>query len=233
MDRLRAFEVFVAVVARQGFARAAEAVGTSPANVTRYIAELEAHRHAAAEPPLAQALADRQRAGALRAGAQHPRRGGRGQALSASTTLQPRGRLRVNAPVSFGILHLAPLWPKFLQKYPEVELDVSLIDRVVDIVEEGFDLASGFAQRVDRPHRTQAGRLAQYRLRRPGLSGQHGPPHLPADLPDHDCIGYTFSASADEWRCSMPRASTMRSRSSACAPITATRRARPRWRARA
>jgi DNA-binding transcriptional LysR family regulator len=201
MDRLRAFEVFVAVVARQGFARAAEAVGTSPANVTRYIAELEAHlgtrllnRHSRklSLTDSGQALYERARS-ILDEVAE-------AAALSASTTLQPRGRLRVNAPVSFGILHLAPLWPKFLQKYPEVELEVSLIDRVVDLVEEGFDLGIRISRSGSTAH--IARKLAASRnivCAAPAYLRQHGRPNSPADLADHACIGYTFSATGDDW----------------------------------
>ena len=201
MDRLRAFEVFVAVVARQGFARAAEAVGTSPANVTRYIAELEAHlgtrllnRHSRklSLTDSGQALYERTRS-ILDEVAE-------AEALSASTTLQPRGRLRVNAPVSFGMLHLAPLWPKFLQKYPEVELEVSLIDRVVDLVEEGFDLGIRISRSGSTAH--IARKLAASRnivCAAPAYLRQHGRPNSPADLADHACIGYTFSATGDDW----------------------------------
>jgi DNA-binding transcriptional LysR family regulator len=201
MDRLRAFEVFVAVVGRQGFARAADALGTSPANVTRYVAELEAHlgtrllnRHSRklSLTDSGQALYERARS-ILDEVAE-------AEALSASTTLQPRGRLRVNAPVSFGILHLAPLWPKFLQKYPEVELEVSLIDRVVDLVEEGFDLGIRISRSGSTAH--IARKLAASRnivCAAPAYLRQHGRPNSPADLADHACIGYTFSATGDDW----------------------------------
>ena len=201
MDRLRAFEVFVAVVARQGFARAAEALDTSPANVTRYIAELEAHlgtrllnRHSRklSLTDSGQALYERARS-ILDEVAE-------AEALSASSTLQPRGRLRVNAPVSFGILHLATLWPKFLKKYPEVELEVSLIDRVVDLVEEGFDLGIRISRSGSTAH--IARKLAASRnivCAAPGYLRQHGRPKSPADLADHACIGYTFSATGDDW----------------------------------
>jgi DNA-binding transcriptional LysR family regulator len=201
MDRLRAFEVFVAVVARQGFARAAEALDTSPANVTRYIAELEAHlgtrllnRHSRklSLTDSGQALYERARS-ILDEVAE-------AEALSASNTLQPRGRLRVNAPVSFGILHLAPLWPKFLKKYPEVELEVALIDRVVDLVEEGFDLGIRISRSGSTAH--IARKLAASRnivCAAPGYLRQHGRPKAPADLAGHACIGYTFSATGDDW----------------------------------
>lgn len=201
MDRLRAFEVFVAVVARQGFARAAEALDTSPANVTRYVAELEAHlgtrllhRHSRrlSLTDSGQALFERARS-ILDDVAE-------AEALAAATTLQPRGRLRINVPVSFGILHLAPLWPRFLQAHPEVELDVALNDRVVDIVDEGYDLGirisrSGSSANIGR-------KLAASRnivCAAPAYLRQHGKPRQPADLAAHQCIGYTLASTGDDW----------------------------------
>src|SRR3954454_12904440 len=112
MDRLRAFELFVAVVAQQSFARAAAALGTSPANVTRYVAELEAHLGARllnrdsrklSLTDSGQALFERAKT-VLDDVAE-------AEATATSATLQPRGRLRINVPLSFGRLHLAPLWP--------------------------------------------------------------------------------------------------------------------------
>src|ERR1700739_2706434 len=142
MDRLRAFEVFVTVVSRGSFTRAADALGTSPANVTRYVKELEAH--------LGTRLLNRtsRRLSLTEGGESFYARCksilddvAETEGLVSSASVEPRGRLRINAPVSFGILHLAPLWPAFMQKYPRVELDVSLNDRVVDMVDEGYDLA--------------------------------------------------------------------------------------------
>src|SRR4051812_25612921 len=124
MDRLRAFEVFVAVVSRQGFARAAEALDTSAANVTRYIGELESHlgtrllnRHSRklSLTDAGQALYERARA-VLEDVAE-------AEAVAASGTLKPRGRLRINAPVSFGIRHLSALWPEFMRQHPAIELE--------------------------------------------------------------------------------------------------------------
>jgi DNA-binding transcriptional LysR family regulator len=201
MDRLRAFEVFVTVVGKQGFARAAEALDTSPANVTRYIAELEAHlgtrllnRHSRklSLTDSGQALYERARS-ILDEVAE-------AEALTASSTLQPRGRLRINAPVSFGILHLAPLWPRFLQKHPDVELEISLIDRVVDLVEEGFDLGIRISRAGSTTH--IARKLAVSRnivCASPAYLQKHGTPQSPADLAGHACIGYTFALTGDEW----------------------------------
>jgi len=201
MDRLRAFEVFATVVARGSFTRAADALDTSPANVTRYVNELEAHlgtrllNRSSRKLSLTEsgeALYERSRS-ILDEVAET-------EALVSASALQPRGRLKINAPVSFGVLHLAPLWPRFLAKYPEVELDVALGDRVVDLVEEGYDLAirisrGGSTAHVARKLATSHNILCAASA----YLARHGQPAVPADLTQHRCIGYTYSMTADEW----------------------------------
>ena len=199
MDRLRAFEVFVAVIARQGFARAAEALDTSPANVTRYIADLEAHlgtrllnRHSRKLSLTDSGEALYERARAILADVAEA------EAVSSSSTLRPQGRLRINAPLSFGLLHLAPCWPRFARRHPEVELDVSLIDRVVDVVEEGFDLAIRISRAGSSTH--AARRLASSRnvvCAAPEYLRAHGAPRTPAELAQHACIVYAYVGA--EW----------------------------------
>lgn len=202
MDRLRALEVFVEVVKRDGFARAAEALDTSPANVTRYISDLEAHlqtrllNRSSRKMSLTssgEALFERARS-ILDDVAE-------AEAIVSSAALQPHGVLRINAPLSFGVLHLAPLWAKFMRLYPEVQLDVALIDRVVDIVEEGYDMAvrisrAGSASNVARKLATSRNVLCAS----PDYLQRHGMPQSPAELPQHACIGYSYAATADEWQ---------------------------------
>jgi DNA-binding transcriptional LysR family regulator len=199
MDRLRAFEVFVSVVSRQGFARAAEALDTSPANVTRYVAELEAHlgtrllnRHSRKLSLTESGEALYERARAILADVDEA------EAVSSSATVRPQGRLRINAPLSFGLLHLAPRWPLFAQRHPAVELDVALIDRVVDVVDEGFDLAIRISRAGSATH--AARRLATSRnvvCASPAYLREHGAPATPADLARHACVVYTHVGS--EW----------------------------------
>jgi DNA-binding transcriptional LysR family regulator len=202
MDRLRAFEMFAAVVARGGFTRAAQALDTSPANVTRYVNELEAHlgtrllnrtSRKLSLTEIGKALYERCRS-ILEEVAE-------AEAIASSSSVQPRGRLRVNAPLSFGVRHLAPLWPAFLEIYPDVELDIDLSDRIVDIVEEGYDLAirissAGSASHVGRKLATSRNIVCAS----PAYLAAHGAPGAPADLRDHACIGYAYAATADEWR---------------------------------
>lgn len=201
MDRLRAFEVFAMVVAKGSFNQAAQTLGTSPANVTRYVAELEAYldtrllNRTSRKFSLTEsgaALYERCRA-ILEDVAE-------AEAIAASSTLQPRGRLRINAPLSFGILHLAPLWPRFVAQYPEIELDVSLIDRVVDIVEEGYDLAIRISRAGTHMH--VARKLAASRnivCASPEYLKNRGTPLMPGDLAQHACIGYSHAVTGNDW----------------------------------
>ncbi len=201
MDRLRAIEVFVTVAARGGFARAALALDTSPANVSRYITELEAHLGTRLLNRSSRKLSLTESGEALfERGKSILEDVAEAEAITASASMQPRGRLRINAPLSFGVLHLAPLWPKFMQRHPEVELDVALVDRVVDIVDEGYDLAIRISRSGSTTH--AARKLAASRnivCASPAYLRKHGKPKTPADLAAHACIGYTYAATADEW----------------------------------
>lgn len=202
MDRLRALAVFVEVVKRDGFARAAEALDTSPANVTRYISDLEAHLQTRLLNRSSRRMSLTSSGEALFERAKSILDDvAEAEAIVSSAALQPHGVLRINAPLSFGVLHLAPLWSKFMRLYPEVQLDVSLIDRVVDIVEEGYDMAvrisrSGSASNVARKLATSRNVLCAS----PDYLQQRGMPRTPAELLQHDGIGYSYAAMADEWQ---------------------------------
>lgn len=201
MDRLRALEVFVEVVRKNGFARAADALETSPANVTRYVRDLESHLGTRLLNRSSQKMSLTESGEALFERAKTILdEVAEAEAIASSATMQPRGLLRINAPLSFGILHLAPLWPQFLQRYPEVELDIALVDRVVDIVEEGYDLAI----RISRTGSTSyaARKLATSHnivCASPAYLHKNGSPTIPSDLIGHACIGYSYAATADEW----------------------------------
>lgn len=201
MDRLRAFEVFTTVVAKNGFARAADVLETSPANVTRYVAELEAHLGARLLNRTSRRLSLTEAGTALY---QRLRQVlddvAEAEAAASADSRAPRGRLRINAPLSFGVLHLAPLWPHFMAAYPEVELDISLSDRVVDLVDEGYDLAIRISRGGSQTH--VARKLATSRnivCAAPSYVAVHGTPVTPADLARHACIAYTLSPEPEEW----------------------------------
>ncbi|MCG8690135.1 MAG: LysR family transcriptional regulator [Minwuiales bacterium] len=114
---------------------------------------------------------------------------------------EPRGRIKINAPMSFGILHLADAIPDFLARYPQVTVDIDLSDRFVDLIEEGYDLAIRIANLNDSS--LIARRLAPVRrivAGSPAYFAARGVPERPADLKDHNCLRYTYVADGREWR---------------------------------
>lgn len=118
----------------------------------------------------------------------------------SARNVEASGTMRINAPVSFGIHHLASLWPAFMQQHPQVALDITLNDRVVDLFEEGYDLAvrigqlpsSSMISRKLASTRMQLCATAQYLAR-------HGTPEHPNDLIHHQVLSYSNWAARDEW----------------------------------
>jgi DNA-binding transcriptional LysR family regulator len=202
MDRLRAYEVFVTVVSRGSFTRAADMLETSPANVTRYVNELEAHLGTRLLNRSSRKLSLTEGGETLYARCKSILDDvAETEGLVSSASVEPRGRLRINAPVSFGILHLAPLWPAFMRKYPRVELDVSLNDRVVDMVDEGYDLAIRISRAGSTNHAARKLATSNNILcASPAYLERCGYPAAPADLVGHRCIGYSYAATGDEWQ---------------------------------
>ena len=115
----------------------------------------------------------------------------------------PRGRLRVNAPVSFGAHSLVPLVTRFLRQYPGVEIDLVLSDRFVDLIEDGFEAVFRVGPLSDSS--LLARELSPFRLvacASPIYVSQRGMPLTLADLEEHECIGYTHWSrpTVYEWR---------------------------------
>jgi DNA-binding transcriptional LysR family regulator len=137
------------------------------------------------------------------------------EAVSSSAP-EPSGVLRINAPVSFGVLHLAPVWADFMKVYPNVELDISLNDRLVDLVEEGFDAAVRIARMESSS--LVGRRLAGTRMclcASPEYLANHPEIRSLSDLTEHGVIAYTNFASGNEWQFEGPHGSeTVRTRSS-------------------
>ena len=113
---------------------------------------------------------------------------------------RPSGLLRVSAPFSFGILHLGPAISAYLDKYPEVSVDLALNDRRVDLVEEGFDVALRVGTPVDSS--LVARPLAEQRMHvcaAPSYLARHGAPDTPESLKHHRCLNYTYASHGNEW----------------------------------
>lgn len=117
-----------------------------------------------------------------------------------SRTGVARGLLKVNAPLSFGLLHLSGLWSEFMAQHPEVRLDVTLGDRTVDLLDEGVDLAVRIAQLPDSSLISRA--LGSTRLvlcASPDYVKRRGAPQHPTELASHEVIAYSLLAMGDHW----------------------------------
>lgn len=115
------------------------------------------------------------------------------EALAANLQASPRGKLRVNAPVSFGAYCLVPMLTRYLQDYPGVEVELTLSDRIVDLIDEGYDAVIRIAPLPDS--RLIARPLTPYRLiacASPGYLAAHGVPERPEDLAAHACLGFVY-----------------------------------------
>lgn len=199
MDRLRAYEIFMTVVNKGSFSKASDLLDTSPANVTRYINDLESYLGCRLLNRSSRKLSLTESGEALFERCKTIlAEVAETEALVSSAAVQPRGRLRINAPLSFGILHLAPIWPEFSRRYPDLELDITLIDRVVDIVEEGYDLVIRISRSGSVNHAARKLASSHNMLcASPAYLQQFGTPQTPADLREHQCITYLYSG--DEW----------------------------------
>lgn len=202
MDRLAALQAFSEVAATGSFSEAARRLRSSKSAVSRHVAALEAdlgarlfHRTTRSLTLTEAGGGYLERVSAILADL--------AEADAAVSELQsaPRGKLRVNAPMSFGFLHLAQALPEFLALYPDVTMDLAMNDRYVDLVEEGFDVAVRIGAMEDSS--LIARRLAPVKIvicATPDYLKQHGAPRTPQDLRNHDCIANSNMTRGHEWR---------------------------------
>ena len=122
------------------------------------------------------------------------------QIVASGGKVVPRGLLRVNATLGFGERYLLPLAPEFLSLYPEIELDISLTDGVISLIEERTDIAIRSGAMGDSS--LKAKKLKEVRrviVASPAYIEQHGLPDTPQDLARHNCLSFNFSRSLNEW----------------------------------
>jgi DNA-binding transcriptional LysR family regulator len=202
MENLSDIAIFVRVVEAASFTQAADALGISQSVVSRSVTALETR--------LGVRLLNRttRKLSLTEAGSDLYRRASQALAELEEAELEvtryqaePRGLLRVSAPTSFSLMHLAPLVQPFLARNPGVRLNLQLDDRQVDIVDEGYDLAIRVSRLADS--QLVAQRLAPARqvvCGSPAYFAKHGVPERPEDLVHHDCIVYTYGQSPGKWR---------------------------------
>lgn len=198
---LQQLSSFLAVVRAGSFIAAADATGLSKAAVSRHVAELEAHlgvrllHRTTRRLSLSEdGLRFHDRAVELMAALDEL------EAEVASSRGEAMGLLRINAPLTFGNLHLAPLWPRFIAANPKVSLDIALNDRNVDLIEEGYDVAIRITNRLDP--QLVSRRLATVRMvlcASPSYLQAHGVPEHPSDLTRHQVFAYSYWATGDDW----------------------------------
>lgn len=202
MDRFGAIQVFAQVVESGSFAKAAERLGLSTSAASRQVAELEGH--------LQTRLLNRttRKVSLTETGRAFYERSvqllsdlAEAEQEASRAAVEPRGTIRLTTSVNFGVRHVAPAIADFLAQHPGVRFDVSLSDRVVDLVEEGFDLGV----RIGTPGADNlvARKLGETRLvpcASPAYLAAHGAPAMPEDLARHNCFTYEYGSPRNLWR---------------------------------
>ncbi len=201
MDRLQSMGVFARVVEAASFSAAARQLGLSRAAVSKRIIQLEAdlgvrllNRTTRRVLPteIGRAYYD----ACIRTLAA----AGEAEAMVRQLHAEPRGTLRINAPQSFGTLHLGPAIAAFAGRYPDLAISLTLNDRVVSLADENFDVALRIAREI--PANLVAHRLAPVRIvlcAAPSYLAAHGEPESVADLAHHKCLHYSYMASGETW----------------------------------
>jgi DNA-binding transcriptional LysR family regulator len=198
---LDALRTFVAIATLGNFARASDKLSISRAMASKRVADLEAELGVKLINRTTRAMSLTEAGRKLFSAAETMF--GLLESVEEeihSATAIPRGVLRVNAPMSFGIRCLSPIIDAFLQENEQVSVQLTLDDRVVDIVEEGFDVAIRIRNLGDSS--LTARRLAPARMAvcaSPAYLERHGKPERPQDLTSHDCLIYDYLARQNIW----------------------------------
>jgi DNA-binding transcriptional LysR family regulator len=201
-DDIAALVIFARVVQQRSFTRAARELDTSTSAVSKRIARLEARLRT---PLLTRTTRQVTPSEAGLMLYEHCLRILRevedAELHVAGLANAPRGLLRVSAPVYFGELHVAPLLAGLVQRYPEIRLELSLNDRFVDLVAEGFDLAVRIGDVSGASLVTKRlARVAHVACAAPAYLERRGRPQHPRDLLEHDCLRYTLDPVRGSWR---------------------------------
>src|SRR5690349_9614181 len=202
MDRIDAMQAFVAVADLRGFAPAARKLKISPSAVTRLVAALEQRLGARLLQRTTRSLALTdagtrylERARRILADIEEAERAAEGERT------RPSGRLVVSAPVGFGRLHVSPVMSAYLRRYNEVFGELRLEDRLVNLVEDGIDVAVRIGHLADSSLvARQVGEMRRIVVAAPAYLKRRGEPTSPEAIADHDTIQFGASALTADWR---------------------------------
>jgi len=202
MDRLQSMEIFVAVAETGGFARAAARLHLSPPAVTRAVAALEERlgvrlfdRTTRRVAPTEAGLRLLERARPLLREIDEAEREATGERVL------PTGHLTVTASTSFGRLAVAPVVAEYLRAHPRVSVSLLMLDRQVNLIDEGVDIAVRIADLPDSSLVTRSvGRVRRLLVASPDYLARNGTPSTPAELRLHEVIGFTGLMPNREWR---------------------------------
>lgn len=201
MDGIGVIPIFVAVIEYKGFSAAAEHLGLTKSAVSKRISQLEAQLGAKLLHRTTRKLS------LTEAGEQYYV-----HALKALTAVQdaqdcvaqlqgePQGKLRIHAPMSFGHLHVSPLIPEFITRYPKISVDLVLDDKAIDLVAQGVDVAirsgdlpdSNLVARKLAPGNSMVCASPEY-------IEKYGKPSHPSKLTEHNCLLFSYSDNANQW----------------------------------
>lgn len=206
MDRLTEMEAFATVVDQGGFTDAAKKMGISKSAVSKHVSSLEArlgarllNRTTRRVSPTEIGLAYYDRARRVLNDA------GEADALVNAMQSEPSGLLRISVATDFGVNHLSPVLAKFLRKYPDIQINMVLNNRYVELISEGFDLAVRIGDLDDSTLRAR--KLAETSKRMiaaPDYIQRFGNPSRIDDLSDHKLLHYSNQASGNLWKVTAP-----------------------------
>jgi DNA-binding transcriptional LysR family regulator len=201
MDKFQEMRTFVGVIDAGSFVGAAQALNMSKPAVSRYVGDLEARLGIRLLHRTTRKLSLTEEGEVFYSRCQEVLTSiDEAESEITSRSGTAIGSIRVNAPVTFGNLHLAGLWGQFKALHPQVTLDITLSDRVVDIVEEGYDLAVRIAR---LPSSSLISRkLSSTRMvvcASPEYLRKAGTPAHPSDIAKHAVLAYSYWSTKDEW----------------------------------